>query len=108
MTKEELKQEIERLPDEALEQIMIRISKGHEDRWLLPKSAQRQIGLEAGMMFVVRQAENGDLYLQREQEAEAVEKNGFLVVRSQIGDMTDIVGHERDARMSRLMRRAGL
>lgn len=78
MTREQLKQEIDRLPDSMLEQVMISsMSNDHEGRLLLPKAVQRQIGVEAGMMFVVRQAENGDMYLQREPEAEVVEKDGF-------------------------------
>ncbi len=103
MTREQLKQEIDRLPDSMLEQVMISsMSNDHEGRLLLPKAVQRQIGVEAGMMFVVRQAENGDMYLQREPEAEVVEKDGFLIVRSPLSsDMTDIVSHEAASRMMR-------
>ena len=103
MTKEELKRAIDSLPDDAVEQFIFRVRNDREERWWLPKVAQQQIGIEAGMMFIVRQAENGDLYLQREQDAEVIEKDGFLIVRSPLGDSIDLVEQKRDVRMGQML-----
>lgn len=81
-------------------------------RLVLPASLRRKLGLTAGATLVVeRQTEDAAYLKVREEEPPPlVDKRGVLVVRAQpYGDLADAVArHERDRRVTDLLRRADM
>jgi bifunctional DNA-binding transcriptional regulator/antitoxin component of YhaV-PrlF toxin-antitoxin module len=85
----------------------VEVSVDEEGQILIPEPVSARLGLSPGMALLVEQADDGCVRL-RSSPLLAYE-GGVLVLQSKpVGDLTDVVKRERDARVEELVRQAGL
>lgn len=76
-------------------------------RVFIPADVSTQLAWSPGMRLVVKQAENGQMWLQPESPT-VIEKEGVFVISAEpFDDLTNIVREERELRMSELLQRMG-
>ena len=89
---------------------LIEVSLDDLGRILIPAELQSHLGLAPGMTLIVEKGDNGGVRLRlQSQPSDLVEKGGVLVVRAEpLANLNDITRHEREGRVSELVRRAAL
>lgn len=78
-----------------------------QGRLFIPAEVKTEFALSPGMRLVVRQEDNGQMWLQPE-SPKVVEKAGVFVIEAQaMSDLTNVVRQEREGRLSELLERMG-
>ena len=79
-----------------------------QGRLFIPTEIKTEFALSPGMRLVVRQEDNGQMWLQPE-SPKVVEKEGVFVIEAQaMDDLTNVVRQEREDRLSELLERMGI
>jgi len=89
---------------------LIQVKVDNQGRIVIPPSHRDRLGLSHGMILIVEEGTEDELCLRvQDEEPILVDKEGILVVRaSPLQDLTHIVHHERDRRLSGLVAQADL
>lgn len=79
-----------------------------QGRIVIPSTFGNKLGLSRGMTLIVEEGENNEFCLRVQKDTPIlVDKKGILVVKCDSkSDLTNIVQHERDRRISNLMEQA--
>jgi len=88
----------------------IQVAVDDKGRILIPEAVQSRLGLSPGMNLVVEKGDQGNVRLcVQSRPPVLVDKAGVLVVRAEpLGDLTNVIRHERDRRVFDLLQRVGL
>jgi AbrB family looped-hinge helix DNA binding protein len=75
----------------------VEVEVDEANRILIPAELQNRLGLQPGMTLVVEEGQSGVALHVQSESALLVNKGGVLVAQvEQIGDITDVVHHERE------------
>lgn len=85
----------------------IEVSIDNQGGILLPQELKNRLGLSPGMTMLVEEDDQERVCLRvRTGSPELVDKQGIIVVRAEASeDLTNIIKHERDHRLSDLLHR---
>ena len=88
----------------------IQVTVDDQGRIILPSTILAHLGLSQGMILVVEEGREDELYLRIQEESpDLVDKQGVLVVKAEpLDDLVRASQRERSRRASDLVRRVGL